>query len=54
VRLADLVARIGEVRNACTILIGKPEGKKPFGGHRHRWKDNIRMDLRGIGWEGVN
>jgi hypothetical protein len=31
------------------ILVGKPEGKRPFGRHRRRWEDNIRMDLRGIG-----
>jgi hypothetical protein len=36
------------------ILIGKPEGKRPFGRRRHRWKDNVKMDLREIGWEGVD
>jgi hypothetical protein len=38
----------GEKRNACRILVGKPEGKKQLG--RRRWEDNIRMDLREIGW----
>jgi hypothetical protein len=32
------------------ILVGKPEGKRPLGRPRRRWKDEIRMDLRGIGW----
>jgi hypothetical protein len=35
----------GEKRNACRILVGKPEGKKPVGSPRHRWVDNIKMDL---------
>jgi hypothetical protein len=35
-----------EKRNACTILMGKPEGKRPLGRQRHRWVDNIKMDLR--------
>jgi hypothetical protein len=34
------------------MLVGKPEGKRPLGRPRHRWEDNIRMDLRKIGWEG--
>jgi hypothetical protein len=32
-------------------LVGKPEGKRRLGRHRHRCEDNIRMDLRKIGWE---
>jgi hypothetical protein len=32
---------------------GKPEGKRPLGRLRHRWEDNIRIDLRGIGLKGV-
>jgi hypothetical protein len=32
------------------ILVGKPEGKRPFGRQRHRWEDGIRMDLRETGW----
>jgi hypothetical protein len=35
-------------------LVGKPEGKRPLGRSRRRWEDNIRMDLREIGWEGVD
>jgi hypothetical protein len=40
----------GEKRNAYRILVGKPEGKSPLGRPRCRWEDNIRMDLREIGW----
>jgi hypothetical protein len=34
--------------------VGKPEGKRPLGRPRRRWKDNIRMDLRGIRWGGMD
>jgi hypothetical protein len=37
-------------RNACRILVGKPEGKRPLGKPRCRGVDNIKMDLREIGW----
>jgi hypothetical protein len=37
----------------CKLLVGKPEGKRPLGRPRRRWED-IRMDLRKIGWEGVD
>jgi hypothetical protein len=42
-----------EMRNAYKILVGKPEGKRPFGRSRRRCEDNTRLDLRGIGWKGV-
>jgi hypothetical protein len=45
---AGHIACMGEMINACKILVGKPEGKRPLGRLRCRWKDNIRMDLRGI------
>jgi hypothetical protein len=48
------VARMGEKRNACKILVRKPEGKTPLGRPRHGWVDNIKMDLREIGWDGVD
>jgi hypothetical protein len=35
------------------VLVGKPEGKRPFGRPRRRWEDGIRMDLREIGWGSV-
>jgi hypothetical protein len=43
---------MGETRNAYRILVGKPEGKKLLGRTRRRWVDNIKMDLREIGWDG--
>jgi hypothetical protein len=51
---AGHVARMGEKRNACRILVGKPEGKRPLGSPRRRWVDNIKMDLREIGWDGAD
>jgi hypothetical protein len=52
-RWAWLVARIGAKRNAYRIL-GKPEGKRPLGRPRCRWVDNIKIDLREIGWDGMD
>jgi hypothetical protein len=40
-------------KTAYRILVGEPEGKRPPGRPRRRWEDNIRMDLRGIGWGGM-
>jgi hypothetical protein len=45
---------MGEKRNAYRILVGKPEGRRPLGRPRRRWVDNIKMDLREIGWDGVD
>jgi hypothetical protein len=53
-RWAWHVARMGEKRNAYRILMGKPEGKRPLGRPRRRWVDHIKMDLREIGWDGVD
>ena len=39
----------GERRGVCRVLVGKPEGKRPFGRLRHRWEDNIEMDLQEVG-----
>jgi hypothetical protein len=44
---------MGDKRNAYRILVGKPEGKRPLGRPRRRWVNNIKMDLREIGWAGV-
>jgi hypothetical protein len=51
---AGHVARMGERRNAYRILVGKPEGKRSLGRPRRRWVDNIKMDLRKIGWDGID
>jgi hypothetical protein len=41
-------------RNAYRILVGKPEGKRPLLRPRRRWEDNIKMDLREVGWHGMD
>jgi hypothetical protein len=45
---------VGETRNAYRILVGKPEGKSPLKSSRRRWVTNIKMDLRDIGWDGMD
>jgi hypothetical protein len=45
---------MGENRNACMLLVAKPEGKRPLERVRRRWVDNIRMDLVGMGWGDVD
>jgi hypothetical protein len=49
--LVGHVARMKEERKVCKVLVGKPEGKRPLGRPRRRWKDDISMDLRKLGWE---
>jgi hypothetical protein len=49
-----IVARMGERRGAYRALMGKPEGTRPLGRLRHRWEDNIKMDLREVGWGGMD
>jgi hypothetical protein len=41
---------MGERRGGYRALVGKPEGRRPLGGTRHRWEDNIKMGLREVGW----
>jgi transcription termination factor 2 len=50
-RWAGHVARMGETRNA---YMGKPEGERPLGRPRRRRVDNIKMDLRGTEWDGLD
>jgi hypothetical protein len=45
---------MGEKGNAYMILVGKPEVKRPIGRPRHRWEDNIRINLREIEWGGMD
>jgi hypothetical protein len=53
-RWAGHVARMGEVRGAYTILVGRPGGRRPLGRPRRRWEDNINMALREIGFGDVD
>jgi len=46
------VARMEEDRGVHRVLVGKPEGKRPLGRPRHRWEDNIKMDLQEVGGRG--
>jgi hypothetical protein len=52
-RWSGYVARMGEVRGAY-ILVGGPEGRSPLGRPRRRWEDNIKVDLRVIGFGNVD
>jgi len=45
---------MGETRGVYRVLVGKPEGKRPFGRPRRRWEDNIEMDLQEVGCRGMN
>jgi len=51
---AGHVAQMGERRCIYRVLVGKPEGKRPLGRLRHRWEDNIRMDLQEVGCRGID
>jgi hypothetical protein len=48
-RWAGHVARLGKKRNMYRLVVEKPEEKRPLGRPRHRWVDNIRMDLGEVG-----
>jgi hypothetical protein len=52
-RWAGHVARMGEDRKMYKVLVGNSEGKRSLRRLRRRWEDRIRMDLRDIGWGGV-
>ena len=43
------LSRMGERRVVYRVLVGEPEGKRPLGRPRHRWEDNIKIDLQKIG-----
>jgi hypothetical protein len=45
---------MGERRGAYRALVGKPEGRRPLGRPRRRWEDNIKIDLREVGWRGAD
>ena len=48
------VACKGERRGVYMVLVGKPEGKRPLGRPRRRWKDNIKRGIQGVGCEGMD
>jgi len=48
-RWARQLARMREKRGVYRVLVGRPEGKRPLGRHRHRWEDNTMMDLQEVG-----
>jgi hypothetical protein len=52
--MRDIWHAWGEGRGVCSVLIGRPERKRPLGRPRHRWDDNIKMDLREIVIDEVN
>ena len=45
---------MGESRGIYRVLVGKPEGKRPLGRPRHRWEDNIKIDLKEVGCGGMH
>jgi hypothetical protein len=47
------MAHMGEKRNVCRIFVMEPEGKRSLERPRHGWENNIKMDIKEIGWEGV-
>jgi hypothetical protein len=53
-RWAGHIARLGRKRNAYRILVGKPEGWRPLGRPRQRWNENIEIDIREIGYVGID
>jgi len=53
-RWVGYVACMGGMKNAYSILVGKHGGKRLLGRPSCRWEDNFRMDLRVMGWEGVD
>jgi hypothetical protein len=53
-RWARQVACVGEGRGVYWVLVGRPKGKRPLGRPRHKWEDNIKMDLMEIRIDGAN
>jgi len=45
---------MGEKRGVYRVLVGKPEGKRPLGRPRHKWEDNIKMDLQEVRCGGMD
>ena len=53
-RLEVHVVRMVEGRGVYSVLVGKPQGKRPLGRPKHRWEDNIKMDFEEVGCEGMD
>jgi hypothetical protein len=53
-RWAGHVAQMEKGKGVYRVLVGKPEGKRPMGRPRHRWEDNIKMDLQEVGCGGMD
>jgi len=53
-RWAGDVARMGERRGVYRVLVGKPEGQRPLGRPRHRWEDNIKINLQEVRCGGMD
>jgi hypothetical protein len=54
IRWVGHVACMGEGRGVYRVMVGRPKGKRPLGRPRHRWKDNLKMDIRKIEINGAN
>jgi hypothetical protein len=53
-RWVEHVAHRGERRGTYKVSVGKPEGRRTLGRPRHRWEDNIKMDLQEVGCGGMD
>ena len=53
-RWAECVTLMGESTGAHRVLVGEPERKRPLGRPRHRWENNIKMDLQEMGYEDMD
>jgi hypothetical protein len=53
-RWVEHVAHMGEGRGVYRVLVGRPKGKRPLGRPRHRWEENIKLDLGETGIDGAN
>jgi len=54
IRWARHVVRMGEKRSVYSVLVGRPEGKKPLGRARRRWEDNIKLDVQNVGCKSMD
>jgi hypothetical protein len=51
---AGHVGRMGDRSGACRVLVWRPDRRRPLGRPRHRWEDNIKMDLQALEWGGID